>query len=502
MNRSRPYAIGCAAILIAMAVLCPGNVFAQAVIWSHNYGGQYNDDGYSGVRTTDGGFAVLGDSYSYGAGDHDFYLVRLDSLGDTLWTQTYGGTASDYGYDVQQTADGGFILVGVTNSFGAGGQDIYLVKTNSSGLQTWARTYGGALQDVGWSVRVVSGGYIIAGSTTSYGAGTTDVYLVRTNSLGDTLWTRTYGGASGETGFAVREVPGGGYIIAGATGSFGVGYSSVYAVRTDGNGDTLWTKTYGGEKSDIAYSVEIALDGGFVFVGATSQASGGFKDVYLAKTDPDGVMEWEETYGGAYEDRGYAVRPALDGGYYIAGTTESFGRGQVDMYAIKTNPIGEVDWDTTYGGTKSDYCRCAVGNQGTLYLIGYSSSYSSGGTDLYLVKIYGDQSTPVEEYADLLLPSTLELAQNYPNPFNLSTTIQFSLERRAAVELTVYNILGQTVRSWQPGEVPAGVHTYVWDGRDPQGHEMASGIYLYRLTAVDLNSSRAETQTRKMVLLK
>jgi hypothetical protein len=501
MSRFRPYAIGCTATLVAMVILCPLSASAQAVIWSHNYGGQLSETGYSGVRTTDGGLAALGDSYS-NTTDHDFYLVRLDSLGDTLWTKTYGGAASDYGYDIQQTVDGGFILVGMTNSFGAGGQDIYLVKTDSAGEQIWARTYGGALHDVGWSVRIVSGGYIIAGSTASYGAGTTDVYLVRTNSLGDTLWTRTYGGASGETGFAVREVSGSGYIIAGATGSFGVGYGSIYAVRTDANGDTLWTRTYGGDKSDLAYSVEIALDGGFVFVGATQSFGASYNDVYLVKTDPDGVMEWEKTYGGAFEDKGYAVRPAADGGFYVAGATESFGRGKADMYVIKTNPIGDIDWDTTYGGAQSDYCRSAVGNQGTLYLIGHSSSYSSGGTDLYLVKIYGDQATPVEEYADWLLPSTLDLAQNYPNPFNLSTTIQFALERRAAVELTVYNVLGQTIMSWQPGEVPAGIHLYVWDGRDPSGHELASGVYLYRLTAVDLETNRAQAQTRKMVLLK
>jgi len=207
--------------------------------WTHIYGGSDYDWGLSVAQTSDGGYIVVGDTYSFGAGEKDVYLVKTDAMGDTIWTRTYGGSSYDYGYSVAQTSDGGYIVAGGTESFGAGYCDVYLVKTGSDGDTIWTRTYGGSDDDWGYSVAQTSdGGYIIAGETNSFGAGERDVYLVKTDTVGDTIWTRTYGGSDNDWGYSVAQTFDGGYIVAGSTISFGADSGDVYLVKTDSLGFT------------------------------------------------------------------------------------------------------------------------------------------------------------------------------------------------------------------------------------------------------------------------
>lgn len=469
---------------------------SQDMVWTASFGGLLNEDGFAGCVTSDGGYAVLGSTFSYGAGDYDLYLLRLDSAGDTLWSATYGGPDTDQGFDIQQTADGGFILAGKTRSFGAGDADVYLVKTDFLGGEIWTRTFGDTGRDEGWSVRQTSDlGYIIAGKTNSRGAGADDFYLIKTDSAGDSLWSRTFGGANGESATAVRATLDGGYIVFGTTGSFGSGYSSMYAVKTDAGGDSLWTAAYGGDKSDLGQAVELTPDGGFIFAGATASYGAGYSDMYLVKTDPSGAPEWERFYGGAEDDRAYSVQVAPDGGFLVAGRTQSYGAGQYDMYAVRTDPVGLPNWSETYGGVKSDYSRMALTHPDGFVLVGYTYSFSAGGSDAFLVKLRDTQATWVADFDDLL-PRNFELAQNYPNPFNLSTLIEFGVDRRDDFALTVYNILGQEVRRWRLGSLPSGTHAVTWDGLDESGREVSSGVYLYRL------STESQQLTRKMILLK
>ena len=183
---------------------------AQGIEWEDIFGGVNNDKGYSVQETSDGGYILAGYTYSFGTGESDVYLIKLDSNGDTIWTKTYGGDSYDVGYSVQETSDGGYIIVGYTYSFGAGESDVYLIKTDSNGNVLWTKTFGGASYDMGYSVQETSdGGYIITGYTDSFGAGGSDVYLIKTDSNGNIAWTRTYGGSSSEAGYSVRETPDG-----------------------------------------------------------------------------------------------------------------------------------------------------------------------------------------------------------------------------------------------------------------------------------------------------
>ncbi len=470
---------------------------AQNYVWSSHYGGVYNDAGYNAVSTNDRGYAAVGSTFSYGSGDYDVYLLKLDSLGDTLWVRTYGGSRTDIGHDLQATADGGFVVVGTTTSFGRGKEDVYVLRTDSLGNLLWSRTYGGAATDEGWSIRATyDGGFIIGGSTSSSGAGYADLYLLKISAAGDSLWSRAYGGPGGESGYAVRQTRDSGFIAVGATGSFGEGYSSMYVVRTTSNGDSLWATTYGGPKADLGYSVEIAPDGGFLFAGATASYGMGYYDAYLVKTDAGGLVEWEHTYGGTLDDRAYAVSMTSDGGFLMVGTTESFGAGSADLYAVKVDPMGEIVWSQTFGGTQADYCRAVVKNRaGQFVLVGYTYSYSAGGSDLYLVTMSGDQATPVIEPWPSL-PDGYALLQNYPNPFNLSTRIEYSIPRSGPVNLTIFNLLGQPVREWQFRQVTQGNHTIDWDGRSGSGEVVATGVYFYRIEAGGFTASR------KMLLMK
>jgi hypothetical protein len=311
-------------------------------LWTRTYGGTRGDWGFSVQQTSDGGYIVTGLTTSFGdTTNGDVYLIRTDASGDTLWTRNYGGVDDDRGNAVQQTSDSGYIVVGYTHSFGAGDYDVYLIKTNASGDTLWTRTYGGTDADWGFSVQqTLDGGYVVAGYAVSLGSD--DVYLIKTNASGDTLWTRTYGGAGIDWGYAVRQTLDGGYMVAAFTYSFGAGGADVYLIKTDASGDTLWTRTFGGPGVDFGYSGQQTSDGGYVVAGYTSSFGAGFYDVYLIKADASGDTLWTRTYGGTSFDQGRSMQETSDGGYVIAGLTSSFGAGSDDVYLVKTDADGNA----------------------------------------------------------------------------------------------------------------------------------------------------------------
>ena len=291
----------------------------------------------------------------------------------TLWDNTFGGYSVDVGYSVEQTTDGGYIVAGWTSSYGAGASDVYLIKTNFNGDTLWTRTFGGADVERAFSVQqTIDGGYIAAGYTKSYGAGSYDLYLVKTNANGDSLWTSTFGGSDIDRAYSVRQTTDGGYIVAGETTSYGAGGSDIYLVRIDANGDSLWTRTYGSIQRNNGRCVEQTMDGGYIIAGTTYFSGSNYCDAYLIKTDSIGDTLWTKIYGCPYGDGANFVRQTTDGGYIIAGWTDPSGSKSI-LYLIRTDSAGDTLWTSTYGNSGEGFCVDQLEDGGYI-VTGYDES--------------------------------------------------------------------------------------------------------------------------------
>jgi hypothetical protein len=308
--------------------------------WNQTYGGTSFERGWSVVQTSDGGYAIAGSTVSFGAGGYDIYLVKTDPAGNMQWNQTYGGGGTDLGYSMAQSSDGGFVIAGVTGSFVSNPNfyDVYLVKTNASGAMQWNQTYGGARDDFGMSVvKTSDGGYAIAGYTDSFGSSNTNVYLVKVDANGNLQWNQTYGGTNNEEGRSIVQTTDGGYAIAGDSFIFMATSSDVYLVKVDANGNLQWNQTYGGANTDYGYSVIQTSEGGYAIAGTTASFGTGYYEAYLVKTDATGNMQWNQTYGGAGSVNGVSVVQTSEGGYALAGYASSFGSSSNDVYLVKTD---------------------------------------------------------------------------------------------------------------------------------------------------------------------
>lgn len=460
-------------------LFCTRSLNAQSpdTAWTKTFGGIDYDLGYSVQQTTDGGYIVAGYTESYGAGDYDVYLIKTNSSGDTLWTRTFGGTNDDLCFSVQQTTDGGYIVTGHTDSFGAGKNDVYLIKTNSSGDTLWTRTFGGTEYDCSYFVRQTNdGGYIVTGFTLSYGAGGADVYLIKTDSGGDTLWTKIIGGYEWEYGFSVQQTADEGYIVTGFTDSYGAGADDVYLIKTNSSGDILWTRTFGGTDYDVGYFVHQTTDGGYIVSGSTESYGAGGENVYLIKTDSSGYTLWSRTFGGNQNDCGYSVQQTADGGYIVAGHTESYGAGGSDVYLIKTDSSGDTLWTKTIGGTQNDPGEFIQQTTDGGYIIaGCTVSYGAGYSDIYLIKL--EPETGIEE--EVAGSPLFVLESIGPNPFSSDLSITYSIPEQARVELAVFDLSGRLVEELMSDQLPAGSHTAMWS----PSQNTSSGCYLVVLDA-------------------
>ena len=254
-----------------------------------------------------------------------------------------GGEGFESGTSMQQTHDGGYVMTGHTDSFGAGNSDVYVVKLTGSGHLQWTKTIGGRNHESGNSVcQTRGGGYVITGYTTSFGAGNADIYVVKLGSSGDLEWSRTIGGAGQDIGSSIHQTTDGGFIIGGMSASYSTGNPDAYVVKLDSSGDLEWSKTIGGAADDWCSSIRQTHDGGYVFTGATSSFGAGKSDVYVVKLDASGNLQWEKAIGGTDSDLGKSICQTLDGGYIITGNTKSFGAGYADVYVVRLNASGEL----------------------------------------------------------------------------------------------------------------------------------------------------------------
>jgi hypothetical protein len=303
--------------------------------WTRTFGGAGWDCGKSVQQTSDGGFILTGDIAV--SGPEHVCLLKTNGIGEMIWTKRFGRTPSDEGHWVQQARDGGYIIAGITGNIEAG--EVYLIKTNGDGDTVWTKAFGRS-EDNGANFvqQTADGGYIVTGYTYRVGR---DVYLIKTDSIGDTVWTRTYGGVRMDEGCCVRQTSDGGYIVTGFTSSVAAG-TDVYLVKTNGNGDLLWTRTYGGGNNEYGYCVRQTRDGGYILAGETGSFGEGMSDAYLIKTKSNGDTVWTRTFGGTGLDYANSVQQMQDGGYVLAGSIFFLNNRNRNIFLIKTDGNGNV----------------------------------------------------------------------------------------------------------------------------------------------------------------
>jgi hypothetical protein len=385
-----PLVLGAALMITLVLILYAFGTFeTEGEVWRATFGGPGFDVGNSVIETKEGGYALAGRTNSRGSGGYDGWLISTDSRGREIWNQTYGGPGDDEAMVVLETSDGGLIIAGGTDSQGMGNFDAWLIKTDSKGGEIWNRTFGGLGYDWAYSLQKTGdGGYVILGETESFGAGGKDAWLIRTDGEGDELWNRTYGGANDDGGRSAKGAADGGHIIAGFTESFGAGGSDLWLLKTDSEGAEVWNVTYGGSRDDVGEAVGQTPGGGYVVAGGASappdgKASAG--DAWLIITDPDGKAVRGKIFsvGDSGKDIATAVQATADGGYIIGGWSSA---GGLYSWLLKTDGSGTKEWDITFGGSgREEGSSVLVAEDGGYVTCGWT--VDSGNADLVMVKI-------------------------------------------------------------------------------------------------------------------
>lgn len=366
----------CALFLVPGCLLGNGTVEVEPQnAWV--FGGSGTDEARAVQQTSDGGYIIAGRTESFGLGLQDMYVLKTDENGNELWAKTFGGGAEDEAAAVQQTSDGGYIIAGLTASFGGGEADMYLVKTDENGNELWSKTFGGIGPDEAETIQETSdGGFIIAGCTGSFGAGGYDMYVVKTDSQGNLVWSSAFGGTDSDKAAAVQETSDGGFVVAGNSFPWPPEYSliphiNLYLVKADSEGTLVWEKTFEVNPSKRVCGVEQTSDGGYVLAGNCVSADETYElsaqsGIYLLRTDADGNLVWEKTLD---EPDGsiHAMCPTSDGGYVLVGELGQKGfafnwrHGYVaDIVAVKTDGDGDVLWSKTIGSGNTDESAFSV----------------------------------------------------------------------------------------------------------------------------------------------
>jgi uncharacterized delta-60 repeat protein len=384
------------AILCLFVFLSNSSLNAQ---WARTYGGSDSDHVRSIQQTSDGGYIVAGGTESFGAGDVDIWVLKLTSIGTVDWQHTYGGSDGDWDNSIQQTIDGGYIVAGNTYSFGAGDVDIWVLKLTSTGAINWQHTYGGSGSDKVDSIQQTNdGGYIVAGYTASFGAGGGDIWVLKLTSTGTVDWQHTYGGIDGDWANSIQQTSDGGYIVAGNTDSFGAGDGDIWVLKLTSTGAINWQHMYehpyGGSSGDRAYSIQQTSDGGYIVAGSTEyffplEEDQWNRDIWVLKLTSTGAIDWQQTYGAGNDDRARSIQQTNDGGYIVAGS----GAGS-DILVLKLSSTGAIEWQQTYGRRHGDEARSIQQtNDGGYIVAGNTFSFNAfgyGHYDFWVLKLLSD----------------------------------------------------------------------------------------------------------------
>ncbi len=305
-------------------------------LWKKAFGGKKRDLGSAVTMTSDGNLVMVGYGESFNkSGDKDAYIVKFSPDGKLLWQKAYGGDDAEYLYGVAPTKDGGVITVGTTESFGKGEKDIYLLKLDKNGNKIWQKTFGGKRDDIANAiVKSSDGNFILAGGSSSYNDGNFDFYISKITPEGKQLWAKAYGEEPDDIVHGLTATKDGGCVTTGATESYGSKHKDVDVMRLDKNGEQVWHQLFGFKSIEYGNDVTSTPEGGFLVVGTTKSIGHGKYDFYVLELDSKGHSVWGNLYGGASKDMAHAVTKTARGSFVIVGETKSYGNGDSDFFMI------------------------------------------------------------------------------------------------------------------------------------------------------------------------
>jgi len=314
--------------------------------WHQQYGGEKYDGAYDILQSSDGGYVVAGYTRSHGAGNDDVLIVKVSENSTIEWDKTFGLEGIDRANAVLEHNQG-YLIAGYTQSVTNGDFNFYLIKIDLDGELVWPKIYGGPGEDFATSVVATGdGGYAIAGYSNSFGSGDYDVVLMKVNAEGELIWNHHYGGTGDEYAFSLTQTHDNGYALAGMSSSYGRGNNDYWLVKTDQNGSMEWNGTYGGKEDDSAYALIQTKDQGFALAGDTTSFGAGHYDVWLVKTDQNGSMEWNRTYGGKEDDSAYALMQTEDQGFVLGGYHKAL--LSYNFIIITTDEQGYKQWSQQF----------------------------------------------------------------------------------------------------------------------------------------------------------
>jgi len=474
--------------------------------WVRTYSGpgDHTDQAFALAIDASYNVYVTGSSYSIGS-DDDYVTIKYTPNGDTAWLRRYNGPGDTYdaAYAIAVSDSGYIYVTGSSRGSGTWG-DYATIKYYPNGDTVWVRRYNGPgnVNDYGSAISLdgLSNVYVTGKSYDT--TGQDDYVTIKYAPNGDTLWLRRYKGPgdSWDTALAMAVDSIGNAYVTGR--SIGSGTSTDYAtIRYYPNGDTAWVRRYNGPANGSDYADAIALDDfSFVYVTGYSDSTETYQDYATIKYDSSGNQVWVRRYDYGVSGTDQAHDMAIDGSssVYVTGVSGSGGAAGLDYATIKYYSNGDTAWVMRYNGpgNGSDYAQAvAVDDSGNVYVTGYSTG-SGTGDDFCTIKYIQGASGVKDETGGRERPSEFDLSQNYPNPFNPTTKIEFTLAKSGFVTLQIYDMLGRKVRTLVSEELSSGYKSVIWDGRNDDGKDVASGVYFYQLKVGDFS------EPKKMLLLK
>ena len=512
--------------LIVMMVLSCSVLFGQET-WKKTFGGSEPDWGVSITTTSDGGCVLTGytnpfdgDFKGTNRGQYDIFVIKLDWGGVVQWKKTFGGSLWEEGYSITTTPDGGYVLTGHAYSYDGdfkgmykGFGDVFVIKLDSRGDVEWTKKFGGTAWERGWSITTTSdGGCVLTGYTSSYDGdfegmnkGLDDIFVIKLDSRGDVEWKKTFGGTWDEQGSSITTTSDGGCVLTGYTGSIdgdfkgmNKGRFDIFVIKLDSRGDVQWKKTFGGSVWEESYSITTTPDSGCVLTGYTFSYDGDFeglnkgdRDVFVIKLDSRGDVQWKKTFGGSKDERGRSITTTPDGGYVLTGDTFSndgdfngMNKGRYDVFVIKLDSRGDVQWKKTFGGSENECGRSITTTpDGGYVLTGETSSIdgdfegmNKGLEDIFVIKLDSNGILNPTSSVNDESSASVQLSVS-PNPLSSSSTITYTIQTPSRVRIELMNTLGEIADVVFDGYSQAGTQSLPLNTTS-----ITSGVYWIRMT--------------------